>query len=190
MSHETADLTARQSLDIITTMIREAKGKVQRNNFYFILWGWVIVLANIGMYALTQINYERPYVVWLITIPAWIYTLVSAFKRGRAAETVSHLDRISGWLWMSFGVTIFIFVAFGSKINFQINPVILTITAIPTLVSGIILRFKPFIFGGIVFWIAGIATFLSPMIYQPLIGAAAIIAGYLVPGYMLKKESN
>ena len=31
------NMTANESLEIITTMIREAKGNVQRNNFFFLL---------------------------------------------------------------------------------------------------------------------------------------------------------
>ena len=190
MSQKSTELTAHESLDLITSMIREAKGKVQRNNFYFLFWGWVIVVANLGTFTLSQLNYDRPYIVWLITIPAWIYTFVTAFRRERYAAATTHLDQISGRLWMAYGVTIFILVAFGSKINYQLNPVILTITALPTLLTGVILRFKPFIIGGIAFWIAGIATFLCPVMYQPLVGAVAIIAGYIIPGYMLKNEGN
>jgi hypothetical protein len=190
MSTETSDLSARQSLDIITSMIREAKGNVQRNNFYFLFWGWIIVAANIGMFVLTWIDYRYPYAVWLLTIPAWVYTLITAFRRNKNAVASTHFDQISAWLWISFGITIFILVAFGFKINFQLNPVILTITAVPTLASGIILRFRPFIYGGIAFWIAGIATFMTPMQYQPLLGAAAIVVGYLIPGYLLKRDKN
>jgi hypothetical protein len=190
MNSETPDLSAKQSLDIITSMIQEAKGKVQRNNFYFLFWGWIIVVANIGMFFLTWMDYRYPYIVWLITIPAWIYTLITSFRKNKNTAVSSHFDRISTWLWISFGITIFILVAFGFKINFQLNPVILTISAVPTLASGVILRFKPFIYGGIAFWIAGIATFLTPTAYQPLLGAVAIIAGYLIPGYLLKREKN
>ena len=75
MKHEPGDLTARESLDLIAAMIRQAKGNVQRNNFYFLLWGWVVVLANLGMYTLQIVKYEHPYVVWVITIPAWTFTL-------------------------------------------------------------------------------------------------------------------
>ena len=189
MSQKT-DLTAHQSLDLITSMIREAKGNVQRNNFYFLFWGWIIVFANLGMFTLTLLNYDRPYIVWLITIPAWIYTLITVFRKEKSAVAFTHFDRISGRLWLSYGVTIFILVAFGAKINFQLNPVILTISAVPTLVSGVILRFRPFVLGGIAFWIAGIVTFVCPFTYQPLVGAIAIVAGYIIPGYLLKKEDR
>jgi hypothetical protein len=188
MKMESENLSARQSLDIITTMIAEAKGNVQRNNFFFLLWGWVVAIANIGMYTLHSLGYSRPYIVWAITIPAWIVTLYMAFRRENIQRTVTHFDRISAWLWISFGITIFILVGFGSKINFQLNPVILAVSAIPTLVSGTILRFKPLIVGGILFWIFAIISFIVPMTMQPLLGAIAIICGYLIPGYMLKRK--
>jgi hypothetical protein len=188
MKDETENMTAQQSLDIITAMIMQAKGNVQRNNFYFLLWGWVVAIANIGMYTLERIGYEHPYIVWAITIPAWIYTLYKVFKTGKVQTTVTHFDRISGWLWISFGITIFCVVIFGGKINYQINPVILVMSAIPTVVSGIILKFRPLIVGGVSFWIFGIVAFLVSADIQPLIGASAIISGYLIPGYLLKRQ--
>jgi hypothetical protein len=90
------------------------------------------------------------------------------------------------WLWLTFGITIFTLVAFGSKINFQLNPVTLTITAVPTFLSGIMIRFRPLVWGGVSFWIFGIISFLVPRETQPLVGAVAILCGYLVPGYLLK----
>jgi hypothetical protein len=190
MKPDSETLTAQQSIEIISQMIQEAKGKLQRNNFYFLFWGWVIVVANLGMYILSRIDYERPYIVWLITIPAWIFTLYKAFTKKKHQTTTSHFDRISGFLWLSFGISIFVLVFFGYKINFQLNPVILVVSAIPTIVSGSILNFRPLIAGGITFWLSGIVCFLVPMETQPLVGAVAIVCGYLIPGYMLKKKQS
>lgn len=184
------NLTARESLDIISAMIREAKGKLQRNNFFFLFWGWVVVIANLGMYLLGMLDYEHPYAVWVITVPAWIYTLYKVFSRKKVDTTATHFDKISGAVWLSFGVTIFCFVGFGHKINFQLNPAILLISAIPTIVSGVILNFRPLVVGGIIFWIGGMINFLMPMETQPLVGAVAIMGGYLIPGYMLKKRKE
>ncbi|HEX5168990.1 MAG TPA: hypothetical protein VFW11_07435 [Cyclobacteriaceae bacterium] len=184
------NLTAHESLEIITAMIRQAKGNARDNAFYFLLWGWVVTLANIGMYLLIQLNYPRPYVVWSIVIPAWIFTMYKGVKQGRNESAMTHLDRISAWLWVSFGIVVFTLIAFGYKINFQLNPLILIVAAIPTLVSGIILRFNPLIIGGILFWFFGIVNFLLPMPYQNLLGALAIICGYLIPGYMLKSKNE
>ncbi len=189
MNSKTENLSAQQSLGIITEMINTAKGNVQQNSFYFLLWGWVVLLANLGMFVLTNLEYKYPYAVWAITIPAWIISLYRGFRQGKKQGVRSHLDSINGYLWITFGVCIFTIVAFGSKLNFQLNPLILIISTIPTFLSGVIIRFKPLMIGGVMFWLAGILGFLMPMNYQPLVGAVAILFGYLIPGYLLKGRS-
>jgi hypothetical protein len=188
METQKNSLTPEQSLDLITRMIDQAKGNIQRNAFYFLLWGWIVALANIGMYVLAKLDYQHPYVVWAITIPTWIFTLVKSYKKGESKAYATHLDRISSWLWFAFGICIFTLVAFGSTINYQLNPVILLVAAIPTFVSGVIMRFKPLMFGGAMFWVLSIVSFLVARDLQPVVGALAIICGYLVPGYMLKQK--
>jgi hypothetical protein len=187
MSESNQNLTAQQSLDIITSMIKQAQGKVSGNSFYFIFWGWCIVLANLGMYSLMRFsNYEHPYMVWLITVPAWATTIIYAYRHDKRSVVQSHLDRISTWLWMGMGICIIPVVAFGSVLGWNICPVILLMAAVPTFISGVIIRFKPLMFGGAVFWIGGILCFLVPQQEQYLVSAITIALGYLVPGYLLK----
>jgi hypothetical protein len=188
MKTESENLSAQQSLDIITSMIREAKGNVQQNGFHFLLWGWVVAAADLGMYLLSKLEYSHPYVVWAITIPAWIVSMWVGFRQGKSERKTTHLNSINGWLWICFGICIFTLIAFGGKLNYQLNPLIITICAIPTFMSGIIIRFRPLMLGGAVLWAAGIISFLTPMENQPLIGAAAIVCGYLVPGYLLRTK--
>ena len=191
MKTESSPLSPHDSLALIATMIHQAKGTIQRNSFYFLLWGWVVAVANMGMFVLSKAGYPQPYLIWTITIPAWVITLIRVFRNRRNRPATTHFDRISGVLWMSFGLVIFTIVAFGFRLNYQINPIILLISTLPTLVSGVILKFKPLMFGGVSFWFFGVLCFLVPFEYQPLVGAAAIITGYLIPGYLLKarKES-
>jgi hypothetical protein len=187
MSNVQENLTAQQSLDIITSMIRQAKGQASGNSFYFLLWGWSITAANFGMYGLIRFtDYPYPYAVWLITIPAWIATLIYGMKQGRAERAPSHLERINMWLWMAMGISIFPICLFGSVLNWNINPIIMLMAASATFVSGIIIRFKPLVFGGVLFWILGSISFLVSQQDQYLVGGIAIILGYLVPGYLLK----
>src|SRR5688572_1512294 len=127
MKTESENLSAHQSLDIIAAMIQEAKGKVRQNGFYFLLWGWVVVIANFGMYTLTQMDYRHPYIVWVITIPAWIISLYRGYRQEKTERVTTHLGSVSLWLWVCFGIVIFTLVGFGYKINFQLNPVIILI---------------------------------------------------------------
>lgn len=182
------ELSPQESLAIIINMIAQAKGNVQRNHFFFLFWGWIVWIAYVGMFILDVLDYPYPYVIWLITIPAWAYTIYKGLKIDRAEQVVTHLDKINGYLWLGYGVVVFTIVIFGYQLNFQLTPITLVLTALPGFVSGTILRFKPLVVGGIIFWVSGIVSFLCPLEFQPLVGAFAIFCGYLMPGYMLKNK--
>ncbi len=188
MENKSNDFSAEQSLALISGMIRQAQGKLSYNTKYFILWGWTITIANLGMYGLMKFTtYPYPYLIWLITIPAVVVSIIFGVKEGSEKTSPTHLERITMWLWISLFFLILPIIVFGWKINFQINPVILLLTALPTFITGIILRFKPLLVGAFCFWIFSILCFIVDAQTQPLIGALAVITGYLIPGYMLRK---
>ena len=189
MADKSEHLTAEQSLALISGMIRQAKGNVSYNSKYFLLWGWCIMLADLGMYGLMRFtDYNRPYLVWLITIPAIAVTIFFAMQEKRETTTLTVVERMIMWMWIVFFFILGPVIAFGYKINYQINPLILLMTAFPTALSGIVLRFKPLIFGGAGFWIFAMLAFVADAQTQPLLGALAMITGYLIPGYLLKQQ--
>ena len=190
MESENQILTTQQSLDIITKMIRQAHGNVKKNSVYLILWGLVVTLANLGMFVLMWMEYPMPYLVWLITVPAWILSIYISYRHGKNAVARSHFDRINAILWYSYGIIIFTIIVFGYKINFQLNPIILLVSAIPAFVSGTIIKFRPLAIGGILLWVFGILCFLVGGPWQYLIGAVAVTSGHLVPGLMLRNNPD
>lgn len=189
MSSEKETLTPEQSLDLITSMIRQAKGNMQKNSFYFLLWGWTIVIANLGVYVLIRFTtVTNPYLMFVITFIAAIVSIIYGIRQGKQIAAPTHLDNIYKWIWLGFGITCFIFWIFGKQIGWQINPVIITLCAVPTFISGALLRFKPLMFGGIAFWVFGVLIFMSGFENQFLLAALAVITGYIIPGYLLKKS--
>lgn len=189
METKTDNLSAQESLHLISSMIQQAKGKMQKSSFYFLLWGWTVAIANLGVYILIKFtNVENPFLMFAITIPSAIIAAVYGMRQEKETSAPTLLDNINKWLWIGFGITCFIFAFFGGRIGWQINPIIITMCAVPTFISGIMLRFKPLMIGGVIFWISGIALFLVPVETQFLIAALAVVLGYLVPGYMLRKS--
>lgn len=191
METKNENLDALSSLKIISEMIEHAKGNVQRDSFYFLLWGWVAVIANLAIYYMLKFTtVTTPYWIWLITIPAWIITAVYGYRQRKAAATRSHFDHVRMSMWIAFGITVVIFIFFGPKVNYALNSIILLVMAIPTFISGVLIKFKPLMIGAIVFWICGSVCFIVGREDQSLLTALAIILGYLVPGYLLKKNSS
>jgi hypothetical protein len=189
MIPEKDSMTAQQSLDIIASMIRQTKVNALANTFYFLLWGWTIALANISVYlAIRFTSISNPTIIFAVTIPAAIASIVYGIREDRAKVSSTILDNVNRWLWIGFGITCFVLVFFGQRTNWQINPIILTMAATPTFVTGIMLKFKPLLIGGVAFWFLGIICFLVPMEYQFLLAAIAIVGGYVIPGHMLKRS--
>ncbi len=189
MNSSEENLSAQQSIDLISSMIRQAKGNMQNSSFYYLLWGWTIAIANLGVFIMIKFTtVEDPFIMFAITIPSAIISMIYGMKQGKRIIAPTILDRISMWMWIGFGINCFILAAFGSKTNWQINPIIITMCAVPTFVSGIMLRFKPLQYGGLLFWGLGIVCFLVDRELQFLVAALAVVLGYLVPGYLLKKS--
>jgi hypothetical protein len=70
-----------------------------------------------------------------------------------------------------------------------INPIVLTVYGMPIFLSGIILRFKPLVIGGIGCWVLSIAaTFISNYDYQFLLIPLAMVIAWITPGYLLRAK--
>jgi hypothetical protein len=191
MENRNESLNPQQSLDLITSMIRQAKGNVQKTGFYFLLWGWTIVIANLGVYFMIKFTaVKNPFIMFAITIPAAILSILYGIRQDKTGIVTTHLDKIHMWLWIGCGINCFLIVFAGRYIGWMVNPMIITMCALPTFVTGIILKFRPLMFGGVVFWIAGVSLFLVAKDDQFLLAAGAIALGYLVPGYMLRKSGK
>ena len=149
------------------------------------------MLANLGHYVLATYDlHDQPYLVWLITIPAAIISAAYGIIKGRKARVKNHLDQVYGLVWIAMFISVLVVLFYIPNVNYAVNPIILAFAAAGTFISGSMLRFKPLILGGIALWIASIVGFNLSVDDQYLIGAIGIFAGYLIPGYLLKKAEN
>jgi len=185
-----AELSPQDSLALIESMIRQAKGKASNNSFYFLLWGWTIAICNFGMYFMFKFSDFPNYapLVWTLTIPAWVLTMIYGARQSRDAGVYSHLDRVNMWLWIAMAITIMPAWVFGYKTNWMVNAILLMPVGAATFVSGVILKFLPLRLGGIIFWIAGIICYFLDPVDQYIAGGIAVILGYLLPGYLLRSH--
>ena len=60
--------------------------------------------------------------------------------------------------------------------------------AIGTFVTGKLIKFKPLIIGGSINFVLAIVCSRLPFDYQLLLGAAAILISYIIPGHLLRKQ--
>ncbi|MEP3389834.1 MAG: hypothetical protein ABJO02_16710 [Reichenbachiella sp.] len=186
------ELSHTESLKIINEMIAEAKNNYEQSgSFYFLLWGWVVMIANLGHFILDKYtSFEYPFIFWALTIPAGIAAAWYSSKQKKEAQTTTHLSRLYGEVWAALGVCLILSLFFMSKINYNHSAVILMLAGVGTYLSGRMLKFRPLVFGAIALWTSAIVCFNLPMTDQYLVGAIGILLGYLIPGYLLKSAEK
>ncbi|HND42682.1 MAG TPA: hypothetical protein PKX51_10210, partial [Cyclobacteriaceae bacterium] len=151
MEKQNDTLNPHQSLDLIASMIQQAKGNVQKSSFYFLLWGWTIVIANLGVYILIKFtDVKNPFIMFAITIPMAVVAVIYNNRQNKTEVVSTHLDKIHKWLWAGFGLNCALIVFVGKFIGWMVNPMIVLMCALPTFITGVMLKFRPLMLGGLV----------------------------------------
>ncbi|MFY0675112.1 MAG: hypothetical protein JXQ87_17085 [Bacteroidia bacterium] len=177
-----------ESLEIITSMINQAKGNVGKNAAHYLLWGWLGLAASISQFILYQNDIWWHFIGWILMGP--IGGIGAFILIRRATKTnVGHMDKVLGYLWMAFGFSILIILANGFVIGWGNAYVFLIILiGLATFVSGKVLKFHPLQFGGWFAWaMSGVAIYAG-FEWAIISIALVMVVSYLVPGYLLKKK--
>jgi hypothetical protein len=183
-------LTPSESLQKIAEVIGRTKENIKEQSFCFLLWGWLIAIASFLFFILHSYTsftlYFLPFPI--LAICGIIVTIV--YYKGKRYSAETYLGHYLKMLWLVLGVS-FILVVLINVVE-QLPPFTYTllIGGIGTLVSGLALRFKPLITGGVLFLLFSIASVFVIDSYKPLLQGIAVITGYLVPGYLLKNSKS
>ena len=182
-------MSGEESLRIITEMINKTKVNIRQGSFHLLFWGWLILICSLSEYLLYELtDFSNAWYVWFLVIPGVFVSMIYGFVTGRKAKMYTYADMIYLWTWIGFLIASIVLFIIKARNMESVAPYILTLAAMPTFISGFIIKFKPLIFGGITFWIfALIAQFAGPSV-SPLAVPVAMLTGYLIPGYMLKRK--
>ena len=185
------DLSPEQSLELIQSMIGRARKRYTDNSFFFLLWGWITLVASLGHFYLgVYTDYEHPYAVWSLSFVGGIVSAIYGSRMSKRSKVTNYTDKLYGWLWTSLGIAMFVIIFNGELLKWQVVPFIMLLAGVGTLVSGVMMGFKPLQFGSAAFWILSFIAFRQPEHYQMLLMALSVAAGYLLPGYIMKYNAK
>lgn len=187
------NFSPQQSIALIQNMIAKTKNNLAENRIYFLFWGWVTFIAILSQFALiVWLKYERHYLVWLITIPASIITVIYSMRHERREKVRSFVGDSMSALWVgmgvSFGVLSFIISHLPGGWN-NCWPFFILFYGLGTFVSGMLIQFRPLVVGGILNWALAIVSVFLPVEYQLLTAALAILTSYIIPGHLLPNKN-
>ncbi|NML40811.1 hypothetical protein HHL17_26680 [Chitinophaga sp. G-6-1-13] len=178
-----------QGLKIITEAISQTRENAREHSFLFLLWGWLIAAGCILFFILkTFTSFKLFFLPFPILVAVGIFLSFRHYQSGpRAVQT--YLGFYLKNLWLVLGISFIVSVLINVLQHNQPFTSNMLIGGAGTLVTGLVLRFRPLISGGILFFILAVASIFVPDQYAPLLLGVAVLTGYLAPGYLLKKST-
>jgi hypothetical protein len=178
-----------ESIATIEKSISQTKNNIYINRFYYLFWGWLLLLAILGQYVLISFTgTKHHYAVWLlmpigVVITALRAKVVTQSNRPLVSSFTSYSIK---HLWISLTISFFLLVIVLSIIGWVYSwTFFLLLYGIGIFTSGRILKFTPMIVGGMVNWFFSCIVYFFTPDNQLLIAAISIVAGFLIPAYML-----
>ena len=184
----------KESLLLIQEMITVTRRRIDKESFLILLWGYLATSWYLLGFLWMKLE-KYTYVAYSWALLCGLGIIVSLIywrSKSKTDRIKTYVDDCIKYTWIGYLITMLIIVS--ALIKFQcfylINPLGLIIVGLPTIITGGVIRFKPLLVGGILFWIFGAIAFTTTFDWQCIIGAVAIVCGYLIPGYMLKASTK
>lgn len=192
-------LNEQESLALIASMIRNTQHRMERNaGGPFLIWGYTTVAGAVGIALLVQFtgSYQWQWLWFLLPAIAWPLTIKDTFGKGK--EVVTFVDKVIGYVWLVCGIAGFAISALSIVINLGTSyrlslPVFLCINLLMgmgTAMTGLILKFKPCIWGG---FAAMALAFLYPFLSGVsgfYVFAAVFVVMMIIPGHLLNARAK
>jgi len=184
-------LTNEKSLEIIHQMINQAKSNITDSGISWLLWGIMLFLTSISTYIFIDIGSDNIFLGWnifgIVTIVLLSYEMLMHKKK--AVRT--YVDDLLRLVDIGFIICLFIIIF---SINAAVGPnagfgFLLMIFAFLMLIKGGVIKSKALMTGAVVNWAGAIAIFINKEFrYDMLIMAAAVLIGYIIPGFILRSQ--
>lgn len=185
-------MTHEESLELIQSMINTARHKVADDGFHLILWGVLVIICSLLNYFFLQAGYGNlSGLPWLFMPVVGVPLGIIYERRFRGTAGIrTVVDTNIKYLWWSYGASLFLVIFYSGSIQVSPIPYILLITGLVTFASGLMLRFRPMMAGGMVFFALTIACLWVTPVDQLLLEAFGVLIGYIIPGIILRRLSK
>lgn len=185
---EDRNLTEKESLELITRMIKETQENAARYTAYpLLIWGYMTtIIALVVWYVLSTYNdfYQIHYLWCALPIIAWPLTMFFD-RKNEPRGARNYIDRITSQVWIVFGcvgLALSVFAFFRFVDIYFLIPLLM---GMGVTLTGCVSKFKPMIILGTI----GIAlSFLALFVHgvdRLLIFTAIFIVMMIIPGHLL-----
>jgi hypothetical protein len=181
------NLTPKESLEIISGMIKNRKTRLKSNGFMILFWGWLVIAAATGQIILMLLElYNICWTPWLLTLAGGVFAVLYGRRCKEKRSEQSHLDVISGTVWLMFALNAMIlgFVFLPLVLGVKYMGIVLILLGMASVIEGVVSQFRPSVIGGIISNVLGFVNLLLIFFFL-IIG---ILVTNIIPGYIIRKR--
>jgi len=181
-------LTPEDSIALITKTIQQAKNRFAENGHILIMWGILVAAATLAQFLLLKTEYYKiNYYPYFIMPLGGVYTYYYYGRKHKKNDLpVTIIGRILQIMGTLLGINFMVLgFLFWEKLGDALFPVLFLFMAVLIIIIGTSIKFKPFIFSGILLNLTAFGLFFIETIYHPAIMSVAAIITMVIPGIIL-----
>ena len=187
-------LNEKESLEIITRMIRNTQQKLERGaGAPMLIWGYATIIGTIAVWIAVKLTMSYSYNYLWFLIP--IIGVTGILLRKKQPEGVrTYVDKVVRYIWLVLGGTGFalsMLSIMSSMWKLPILFIIIIIMGMGSVLTGLVISFRPMVIGGIVGLLIGVAHYLIPGYDAKMCTfALAFVVMYIIPGHILNYKAK
>lgn len=169
--------------------------RLKKWGILFIVWGWLLLFASLTGYMERSMAYSfllgdimnfLQIALPVIAIVFTVYFLVEqrTDKRGKRLR----ISLISLWIALVVSMVLVNLIQQNvmHEINFELqHPLFMVLTAFVITITGVILRYRTMIIGGVLFGLCALAASYLKLPEQLLVESLAWLIALIIPGHLL-----
>ena len=186
-------ITHEQSFGIIEQMIAAAKNEHREKGDGWLVWGWLLFISSLASAVCITMGYNN-FVGWIwaaMAVTGVTLGFALSFKKKKKDLVVTYVQDLLIKLGAGFFISLFVMIAASYLTqSYYAFGYYYILYAFWMFIHGSAIHFRPLIFGAFINWAAALAIFLTKdnFLSVMIISSVAILAGYLIPGYMLRNQ--
>lgn len=186
---EERKLTEKESLELISQMIRNTQAKMKDNSgVMFLIWGYLTIGVTLFvwlMITLTQ-NYHWQWFWFLLPAGGWIMSWLHFKREGKKPRASTYIDRVVWYIWAVLGAAGFVLSIISIiTCTFPILFIIVLIMGMGSTLTGLVIRFKTLVISGALGMAASIILLFVDWQIQMLVFSAIFLIIMVIPGHLL-----
>ena len=186
---EEGSMTGRESLELITRVINEARDDYRSTGISILYWGAIVTFCSLVTFANYYLHWDWLGYVWFLLIGAIIPQIMISKREKEARKFKTRQDDLIGGIWLSFAIAISLASIFGMIRNIPyLESLTLLLYGVPTFATGYGKACKPMIVGGIACWVFAVLALYTPWPYLMLLNAGAAQLAWFVPGIIMRRD--